>query len=195
MGPSESETGRYPRRRINRFQERRAGLHGCQTKIDQSGVHHTGLNPSHPEGERDQVLLPPLERGRQYDPRKCNKMDPNTTQIPGSPARTGHKRRPNSERPSNRTVGRNEDIKTREIIRACDKLLLTWKTHGSPLGDRKVKATMYRTISKTADETEKWRDNLSTDDTLTSLTLRERSMDEIRVMDTAILGEEEEAAT
>jgi len=54
---------------------------------------------------------------------------------------------------------------------------------------------MYRTISKTADETEKWRDNLSTDDTLTSLTLRERSMDEIRVMDTAILGEEEEAAT
>ena len=63
------------------------------------------------------------------------------------------------------------------------------------MGDRKVKATMYRTISKTADETEKWRDNLSTDDTLTSLTLRETSMDEIRVMDTAILGEEEEAAT
>ena len=44
--------------------------------------------------------------------------------------------------------------KVEEIIRACDKLLLAWKTHGPPLGDRKVKETMYRTISKTADELE-----------------------------------------
>jgi len=77
--------------------------------------------------------------------------------------------------------------KVEEIIRACDKLLLTWKTHGPPLGDRKVKETMYRTISKTADELEQWRDNLSTDDTLTSLTLIETSLDEIREMDSAIL--------
>jgi len=60
--------------------------------------------------------------------------------------------------------------KVEEIIRACDKLLLTWKTHESPLGDRKVKETLYRTISKMADELEQWRDKLSTDDTLTSLT-------------------------
>jgi len=85
--------------------------------------------------------------------------------------------------------------KVEEIIRACDKLLLTWKTHGPPLGDRKVKETMYRTISKTVDELEQWRDNSSTDDTLTSLTLLETSLDEIRVMDSAILVEEEEAAT
>ena len=80
-------------------------------------------------------------------------------------------------------------------MRACDTLLRTWRTHGSPLGDRKVKETMYRTISKTADEPEQWRDNSSTEDTLTSLTLIETSLDEIRKMDTAILREEEEAAT
>jgi len=85
--------------------------------------------------------------------------------------------------------------KVEEIIGACDKLLLTWKTHGSPLGDRKVKETMYRTISKTADELEQRRDNLSTDDTLTSLPLIETSLEEIRAMDSAILAEEEEAAT
>jgi len=33
------------------------------------------------------------------------------------------------------------------------------------------------------------------DDTLTNLTLIKTSLDEIRVMDSAILGEEEEAAT
>jgi len=62
--------------------------------------------------------------------------------------------------------------KVEEIIRACDKLLLTWKTHGSSLGDRKVKEEItYRTITKMADELEQWRDNSNTDDTLTSLTL------------------------
>jgi hypothetical protein len=54
---------------------------------------------------------------------------------------------------------------------------------------------MYRTVSKTADELEQWRDNSSTDDTLTSLTLIETSLDENRVMDSAILVEREEAAT
>jgi len=44
--------------------------------------------------------------------------------------------------------------KLEEIMRACDKLLRTCRTHGSPLGDFKVKETMYRTISKTADELE-----------------------------------------
>jgi len=44
--------------------------------------------------------------------------------------------------------------KVEEITRACDNLLLTWKTHGTPLGDRKVKETMYRMISKTTDELE-----------------------------------------
>ena len=60
--------------------------------------------------------------------------------------------------------------KVGETIRACDNLLLTWKIHGSPLRDRKVKEIMYRIISKTIDELEQWRDNSSTDDTLTSLT-------------------------
>ena len=45
--------------------------------------------------------------------------------------------------------------KVEEKIRACDNLLLTWKTHGSPLGDRKVKETVYRMISKTIDILEK----------------------------------------
>jgi len=39
--------------------------------------------------------------------------------------------------------------KLEELMRACDKLLRTWITHGYPLGDRKVKETMYHTISKT----------------------------------------------
>jgi len=42
--------------------------------------------------------------------------------------------------------------KVEETIRACDNLLLTWKTHGSPLGDRKVKEIMYKMISQTIDE-------------------------------------------
>ena len=85
--------------------------------------------------------------------------------------------------------------KVEETIRACDNLLLTWKTHDSPLGDRKVKEFMYRMISKTIDELEQWRDNSSTDDTLTSLTSIETSLGEIKEMDSAILTEEEEAAT
>jgi len=85
--------------------------------------------------------------------------------------------------------------KVEETIRACDNLLLTWKTHGSPLGDRKVKETMYRMISKTIDELEQWRDNSSTDDTLTSLTSIETSLEEIKGMDSAVLTEEEDTAT
>ena len=85
--------------------------------------------------------------------------------------------------------------KLEEIMRACDKLLRTGRTHGSSLGDRKVKETMYRTIFKMADELEQWRDNSSTVDTLTFLTLIETSLDEIREMDTAILREEDEAIT
>ena len=85
--------------------------------------------------------------------------------------------------------------KVEETIRACDNLLLTWRTHGSPLGDRTVKETMYRMSSKTIDELEQWRDNSSTDDTLTSLTSIETSLEEIKEMDSAILREEEEAAT
>jgi len=85
--------------------------------------------------------------------------------------------------------------KSEDIMRACDKLVRTWRTHGSPLGDRRVKETMNRTISKTADKLEQWRDNSNTEDTLTFLTLIETSLDEIREMDTTILRVEEEAAT
>jgi len=85
--------------------------------------------------------------------------------------------------------------KLAEMMTACDKLLRTWITHGSPLGDRKVKETMYQTISKTADELEQSRDNTSTEDTLTSLTQIETSLDEIRKMDTDILRGEEDDAT
>ena len=37
--------------------------------------------------------------------------------------------------------------KIEETTSTCDNLLLTWKTHGTPLGDRKVKETMHRTVS------------------------------------------------
>ena len=85
--------------------------------------------------------------------------------------------------------------KLEEIIRACDKLLLTWTTHGSPLEDRKVKETTYQTTSKTADELEQWRKDSNMEDTLTSLTQIETSLDKIREMDAAIRKDEEEAAT
>ena len=85
--------------------------------------------------------------------------------------------------------------KVEQTIRSCDNLLLTWKTHGSPLGAWKVKEIMYRMISKTIDELEQWRDNSSTDDTLTSLSSIEKFLEKIEEMDSAILTEEEEAAT
>ena len=77
--------------------------------------------------------------------------------------------------------------KIEESIRACDNLLLTWKTHGSPLGDRKVKETMYRMVSRILDEIEQWIENSSTDDTLTSLTSIETFLEEIKEMNLAIL--------
>jgi len=85
--------------------------------------------------------------------------------------------------------------KVEETIRACDNLLLTWKTHGSPLGDRKVKETMYRMVSRILEEIDQWRKNSSTDDTLNSLTSIETFLEEIKEMNFAILREEEEAAT
>ena len=72
-------------------------------------------------------------------------------------------------------------------MRACDKLLRTWMTHGSPQGDRKVKETMCHVISKMEYELEIKRDNTSTGETLISLTQIETSLDEIRDTDTAIL--------
>jgi len=85
--------------------------------------------------------------------------------------------------------------KLEEIITACDKLLRTWKTDGSPLGDRKVEETMFQTISTTADELEQWRENSNTEDTMTSLTQIEISLDTIKEMDATIQQDEEEAAT
>jgi len=84
--------------------------------------------------------------------------------------------------------------KVEETINACDNLLLTWKTHGTHLGDRKVKETMYKTVSRTQEEIEQWRENSSTGDTLTSLTSIETFLEEIKEMNHAILREEGGAA-
>jgi len=85
--------------------------------------------------------------------------------------------------------------KVEETINACDNLLLIWRTHGTPLGDWKVKETMYKTVSRILEEIEQWRENSSTDDTLTSLTSIETLLEEIQEMNHAILREEEDAAT
>jgi len=85
--------------------------------------------------------------------------------------------------------------KVEETIRACDNLLLTWRTHGTFLGDWKVKETMYKTVGRILEEIEQWRENSSTDDTLTSLTSIETFLEEIKEMNFAILREEEDAAT
>ena len=85
--------------------------------------------------------------------------------------------------------------KIEETTRACDNLLLIWKTHGTPLGDRKVKETMHRTVSKILQEIEQWRENSCTEETLTSLTSIETFLEEINEMHLAILREEEDAAT
>jgi len=42
--------------------------------------------------------------------------------------------------------------KVEDTIRACKNLLLNWRTHGTPLGDRKVKETMYKTVSRILEE-------------------------------------------
>ena len=75
------------------------------------------------------------------------------------------------------------------------QILLTWKTHGTPLGDRRVKETMHRTVSNILEEIEQWRENSSTDETLTSLTSIETFLEEINEMNHAILREKEDAAT
>jgi len=54
---------------------------------------------------------------------------------------------------------------------------------------------MYKTVTTILEEIEQWRDNSSTDDTLTSLTSIETFIEEIREMNHAILREEEDAAT
>ena len=63
------------------------------------------------------------------------------------------------------------------------------------MGDRKVKETMHKTVTRILEEIEQWRDNSNTDDTLTSLTSIETFIKEIREMNHAILREEEDAAT
>ena len=104
--------------------------------------------------------------------------------------------------------------KVEETIRACDNLLLTWRTHGTPLEDQKVKVTMYKTVGRILEEIEQWRENSSTHDTLTSLreimlfigkpmgrlilislTSIETFLQEIKEMKLAILRDEENAAT
>jgi len=84
--------------------------------------------------------------------------------------------------------------KVEETTSACDNLLLTWKRHESPQGDRKVKETMHCTASRILMEIEQWRDNSSTEDTLTSLTLIQTLLENIREMNHTIVKEEEEAA-
>jgi len=85
--------------------------------------------------------------------------------------------------------------KVEQTINACDNLLPTWRTHGTPLGDRRVKETMRKMANKILEEIEQWRENSSTDDTLTSLTSIETFLEEIHEMNHAILREEEDAAT
>jgi len=85
--------------------------------------------------------------------------------------------------------------KVEETTSACDNLLLTWKTHGSPQGDQKVKEKMYSTASRILTEIEQWRDNSSTEDTLNSLTLIQTFLEEFREMNLVILKEKEESAT
>jgi len=63
------------------------------------------------------------------------------------------------------------------------------------MGDRKVKETKYKTVTRILEEIEQWKENSSTDDTLTSLTSIETFLEEIHEMNHAILSEEEDAAT
>ena len=63
------------------------------------------------------------------------------------------------------------------------------------MGDRKVKETMYKTVTRILEEIEQWRENLSTDDTLSSFTSIETFLEEIHEMNHAILRKEEDAAT
>ena len=63
------------------------------------------------------------------------------------------------------------------------------------MGDRKVKETMHKTVTRILEEIEQWRDNSNTDDALTSLTSIEIFIEEICEMNHAILREEEDSAT
>jgi len=54
---------------------------------------------------------------------------------------------------------------------------------------------MYGTVTRILEEIDHWRDNLSTEDTLDSLTSVETFIIKIHEMNHAILKEEEDAAT
>ena len=54
---------------------------------------------------------------------------------------------------------------------------------------------MYRVVRKTLEVVEQWRENTSTEETLTSLTSIEKFLEEINGMHLDILKEEEDAAT
>ena len=54
---------------------------------------------------------------------------------------------------------------------------------------------MYRTVIKTLEVIEQWRENKSTEETLNSLTSIETFLEEINGMNLDILKEEEDAAT
>jgi len=88
------------------------------------------------------------------------------------------------------TVKRN---KIRNQITLLQGLLLLYRGKIPP--HRKVKEPMYKTVSRILEETEQWRENSSTDDTLTSLTSIETFLEEIKEMNLSILREEENAAT
>ena len=77
--------------------------------------------------------------------------------------------------------------KIEETINTCDNLLLTWRTHGTPLGDRKVKELMWETVHRILEEIHHWKDHSSTEDTLDSLTSVETLIIKIQEMNHAIL--------
>jgi len=68
----------------------------------------------------------------------------------------------------------------------------TWHTPGRPEGKGNH---VQKTVGRILEEIEQWRENSSTDDTLTSLTSIETFLEEIKEMNFAILREEEDAAT
>jgi len=93
------------------------------------------------------------------------------------------------------TTPKLADKYVEETIRACDTLLLTWKTHGSPLGDRKVKETMYRVVSTLLEEIEQWRENSSTGDTLNCLTSIKTFLEEIKKMNSVVVRRDDITTT
>ena len=177
--PSLREMGRSPRRRIYGTEKWRTGT----AKTDQGGVSTLDSIPRLKKGSGTRFYCPALKGVDNRTQEKVSKWiqllhkqpahlhaldikDAQPQRDPGTKPLAGMTM---SKLTNKYTIKRNkirnkitllrgqaeEGVdKVEKTINAFDNLLLTWRTHGTPLGDRKVKETMHKMVTGILEEIE-----------------------------------------